>query len=564
MNELKRLFANLTWKQRISLAVAVVAVIAGLMSLSHWNHERDFKTLYTGLSQEDAGAVIAKLKETGVEYRLDDTGATIMVPSTRVAELRLQLAAAGVPKTGRIGYELFDKTNLGATDFAEQINYRRALEGELERSIMSMSEVEQARVHVTFAKDSLFLEQRQPSKASVLVKLRTGARMSAQNVAAICQLVGSAVDGLAPEAVTVVDMRGNLLSRARHSGGPDDTDASDALLDYRQKLEHDLVSKINTTLEPLLGDGKFRAGASVECDYSSGEQSEETYDPAKSVMTQSQRTEDMASGTAASGIPGAASNLPRPTSRPATGSGGVTRRSETVSYQSSRVVKHVKLPQGAVKRMSVSVLVDNNVRWEGTGAKAKRILEPPSPEKLKSIRDLVAAAIGFSQERGDQLVVESLPFDATLHEEQVTAAPAQPTARPSNIPPWLETLLNNKPLAIGAAAGVLLLIAVPIVLLSRRSRKKPGVHMSAQLGAAERTALPAASEMNAQLEAQIAENAAIIEQQHKEAMNRLKLSSVQTKKAEVLVKHIAEEAKKDSSTMAQVLRTGINDTEARA
>src|SRR6202011_3662243 len=138
--------------------------------------ERDFRPLYGGLSAEDAAGVVAKIRESGSEYRLSDNGSAVLVPSGKVAELRLQLAAAGVPKSGRIGYELFDKTNFGASDFAEQVNYHRALEGELERSVMSLAEVELARVHITLAKESVFLESRQPAKASVLVKLRTGAQ----------------------------------------------------------------------------------------------------------------------------------------------------------------------------------------------------------------------------------------------------------------------------------------------------------------------------------------------------------------------------------------------------
>src|SRR5271166_2844198 len=162
MNQIKRLLASLSWKQMLSLALAAGAVIGALALLSRWNRERDFRPLFSALSAEDAGAVLAKVRESGVEFRLSDNGSSVLVPSTRVAELRLQLAAAGVPKSGRIGYELFDKANFGMSDFTEQVNYHRALEGELERSVMSLSAVEQARVHITFPKESLFLDNRQP------------------------------------------------------------------------------------------------------------------------------------------------------------------------------------------------------------------------------------------------------------------------------------------------------------------------------------------------------------------------------------------------------------------
>lgn len=532
-------------------------VISALAVLSHWNRERDFRPLYSALSAEDAAAVVAKIRESGSEYRLSDNGAAVLVPSAKVAELRLQLAAAGVPKSGRIGFELFDKTNFGASDFTEQVNYHRALEGELERSVMALAEVEQARVHVTFPKDSIFLESRQPAKASVLVKLRAGSQLSPQNVAAICQLTASAVDGLAPEAVSVVDTRGNLLSRARKPLSAEDPEPSEAALDYRQKIEHDLLAKINGTLEPLLGTDKFRAAASVECDFTSGDESEETFDPNKSVMLTSQKTEDISGGSIPAGIPGTASNLPRPAPRPAPGSNGVARRTENISYQSSRTVRHVRLPQGTVKKLSVSLLVDSDVRWEGSGAQAKRVVVPPSPEKLKAIHDLVAGVIGFSAERGDQLVVETLPFESTLNPEALsTSSKPSPPASPSR---WLDEVMKNKYFGVGAGAGLALLLALLFVfvrLLRPAKKTTAPVEMPRQLPTgAESSALS----LEKQIENKLAEQTALRQKQEQEALNALKLPPM-TKKTEVLTKHIAEQAKKDSASMVHVLRAWMADS----
>jgi flagellar M-ring protein FliF len=552
---MKRLLDSLTWKQIASILVAAGCVIGGLVALSHWNQERDFRPLYSSLSPEDAAAVLAKVREGGSEFRLSEGGTTVLVPSSRVAELRLQLAAAGVPKSGRIGYELFDKTNFGASDFAEQVNYHRALEGELERSVISISAVEQARIHITFPKESVFLETRQPAKASVLVKLRPGMLLSSQNVMAICQLTASAVEGLQPEAVSVVDMRGNLLNRARKgSAGTDDSEPSEANLDYRQKIERDLLTKINTTLEPLLGANRFRAAASVECDFTSGEQSEETFDPTKSVMVTSQKTEDISGGSTALGVPGTASNLPRPTGRPATGSNGITRRTENISYQSSHLVRRVRLPQGAVKRVSVSLLVDQQVHWEGAGAKLKRIVEPPSPEKMKTIHDLVAGVIGFSAERGDQLVVECLPFEATLNPEQLPEAP-KPVAPAAPSP--LEQILKNKNLVIGLGVGLLLSLIVLGTLFKILRHKKKSAHSEiiAQIETVEKKG----EKLAKQIENQLAEQAELRDKQESDALNALKLPPV-TKKAEVLGKHIAEQAKKDSTVMAQVMRSWMSES----
>ncbi len=561
MDQLKNLLFSFSVKQRISLGVAALAVIGGLYAISHWNRERDFKPLYSGLSQEDAAAVLAKVREGGSEFRLSESGSSVLVPSSKVAELRLQLAAAGVPKSGRIGYELFDKVNFGTSDFAEQINYHRAIEGELERTVMALAEVEQARVHVTFPKDSVFSESKQAAKASVLLKLKPGAKLSAQNVLAVCQLMASAVEGLAPEAVSVVDMHGNVLSRPRKAVSPDSPEPDETMLDYKGKIERELIAKIGTTLEPLLGAERFRAGVSVDCDFTSGEQSEEILDPSKSVMVSSQKTEDVSGGaSAAAGVPGTPSNLPRPTARAGGGAPQVSRRTENVAYQSSRTVRRMRLPQGSVKRMSVSILVDNVVRMQGSGAKAKRIIEPPPPEKMKAIRELIAGVIGFSADRGDQLVIESLPFESTLNPEPPASTGIPGTPAPGNLPPWLQDALKNKTFLIAGAAGALVLVGLlgfAMFAMTRKKSKSNPVDIKAAIESGAKVEVNSVADAQKKMEAQLAEQAATRNRQEIEALSVLKLSAVQTKKTEVLTKHINEEAKKDSKVMAQIVRSWI-------
>src|SRR6185312_4392840 len=215
---------------------------------------------------------------------------------------------------------------------------------------------------------------------SVLIKIRPGASLPETAIPAITHLISSAVEGLAPEAVSVLDMRGNLLNRAKRAGSAGD-DSSDAALEYRHKVEQDLTSKLEATLEPLVGAGRFRASVSAETDLTSGEQSEESFDPTKSAMVSSQTTEDTSTPTRAiTGIPGTASNLPDAAPKPAVTGGGTSRKTENVNYQTSRTVKRTILPQGSIKRLSVSVLIDHEAHWEGTGANAKRVLVPPSPE----------------------------------------------------------------------------------------------------------------------------------------------------------------------------------------
>lgn len=481
MNQLKKLFSSLSAQQLTAIVICAAAVVAGVVWFSHWQRESGLRPLYTSLAPEDAMAMVQKLKESGVDYRVADNGTTLLVPEDKVPELRLEMAGLGLPQKGRIGFEIFDKTNFGVTDFAEHVNYRRAVEGELERTIMALSEVQQARVHVTLPKESVFLESREAAKASVLVGLRPGASLSSQNVAAIANLVSSAVEGLTPEAISIVDMRGNLLNRARRDGLADGAQNTEAALEYRQAIEHDLMLKINNTLEPLLGPDKFRTGVSADIDMSSGEQSEENFDPTKSVMVTSQKMEDTSGVTRiAAGQPGTASNLPQPPPpKPSGNTTGSVRRTENITYQSSRTVKHLKLPQGALKRLSIAVLVDHEVKWQGQGAQQKRIVTPPSPEKLKTIHNVVATLVGLNPQRGDELTIETLPFDMTTNAEPLApgGAPSQKTL-PST---GLDTLLKNKPVLYGGIAGVVLMIGVVIFAVSRRKKRKAEVEMGEAL-----------------------------------------------------------------------------------
>jgi flagellar M-ring protein FliF len=576
MNQIRQFLAQLTLKQKLIYAGVFVAVVALLFGGARWQKERDMKPLFTELAPEDAGAVVAKLRAANVEYRVAD-GGTILVPSARVAELRIDMASAGIPKTGRLGYELFDKQNFGASEFDEQVMFHRALEGELERSVMTLNGVETARVHVTFPKESVFSDLRQPAKASVLVKLRPGTSLRPQNVAAIERLAASAVEGLQPENVSVVDMNGNLLrnSKLELDG---DNGASSATLEFRQLIERDLSTKIRATLDPLLGSEKYRAGVTVECDFTSGEQSEESFDPDRSVMVSSQRSEDAAGSTSASGIPGTASNLPRPIPPSSGGRGAVSRKSENVTYQTSRLVRHLKLPQGALRRISVAVLMDQALHWEGAGPAAKRILDPPSADKLKVVHDVVAGVVGIQPERGDQVLVDSLPFDATLAIPPPPAPPAPPKGSPGGGAPGhapgldqgMQRLKTIPPVWLGAGLCLLVVLMVALAMglrfvLRRLKKPKPveaqtvsEVSAALPAGSPDAAKLPAAEgQFNAKAMAQIEENLQAQESAQEEALQSLKLIP-STRKAEVFKKFIAEETRKDPGRVAQLLRSWLN------
>ena len=568
MDQLRALLQQLSLRQRLIIVVAACAVAGGLFFGLRWNKERDMRPLFSNLAAEDAGAVVERLKTGNVDYRVAENG-SILVPSARVAELRLELASAGVPKSGRLGFELFDKQNFGASEFDEQVRFRRAIEGELERSVVTIAGVEGARVHVSFAKDSVFSDLRQPAKASVLLRLRAGTRLTAQHVSAIEHLAASAVEGLQPEAVTVVDMNGNLLGKPR-SSLDGDAGASSASIEYRQSLERDLLVKIRSTLDPLLGSEKYRAGVTVECDFTSGDQSEESFDPDRSVMLTTQRTEDASGSTSTGGVPGTASNLPRPLPPSGGGRGSVSRKTENITFQNTRVVRHIKLPQGALKRVSVAILVDQALHWEGSGAAAKPILEPPSADKLRVVKDVVSGVVGCRPDRGDQILVETLPFDTTL---ALTAPP--PGSAPAPRPPdgitlspdaLMRSLRSIPPLWLGAGACLVLvtLVACGLVIRSLLKGKRGTASASSTAalppgapGHVAALAAPSKDEFEAKAIARLNENRQLQESAENAALDQLKVVPT-TRKAEVFRKFIVEEAKSDPGRVAQLLRSWLD------
>lgn len=548
MDQLKKLLASLSLRQRLATIAVALLVGCGIWALTSWKREGDFRPLYKSMSPEDAGAVVQKLKESGVPYRLSDNGGAVLVPAAKVAEARLDLAAAGLPKSGRIGFELFDKTNLGATEFVEHVNYRRALEGELERSVMALAAVEQARVHITFPKESVFLDAAQPGKASVMLRLRSGERLQPQNVLAIERLVASAVEGLAPEGVSVLDMRGNLLSNHRKSN-PEGGQPPEEFLETQRHIERDLVAKVNNTLEPLLGPDRFRAAVSIECDWNRGEQSEESYDPAREAILNSQKSEDTGAAGGASGVPGTASNLPRPTSRPSAAVTNLSRRTENITYQPSRTIKKTLLAQGNIKRLSVSVLVDQDARWEGQGRSARRVMIPPSAETIKAIRDVVAGATGLNASRGDQLIVESLPFETTVRPDR-----PEMSSPPAPAPWWNQ----NPRILILAGIGLVMLLALVggAAFLALRKRPQPK-------GAMEIS--PALAGGQANEAAQIGEAAG--EEQTGTARpgskaqptTSLELPEPKATRADLLKQQLLEVVKKEPEVAAKVLRSWLEE-----
>ena len=578
MDQLKKLFATFTMAQKIGLAAMIVFLGVAVPSFIHWQRESSFKPLFTNMAAEDAGAIVAKLKESGVEHRLADNGTSVLVPADKVDDVRLEMAGAGLPKSGRIGFELFDKTNLSLTDFSEHVNYERAVEGELEKTIKSINGIEQARVHVTFSKDSVFLDSREPAKASVLLHVSPGVHLVPQNVVAISNLVASAVEGLSPDLVSVVDMQGNLLSKHRRPSA-DGSESAENALEYKDQVEKDLTSKAEATLEPLLGEGRFKVAISADCDFSTSEQTDEVYDPTRAAMSTSQKTEDLSQGAGGGGgVPGTPSNLPRSQIKAqaatATGQGGasgtqgssVSRRTENVAFETSRTVRQVKTPRGVVKKISAALLIDQDAEWQGKGNQRKRVLLAPSPERLKSIHDLLAGVLGISADRGDQLVVETLPFEQSKYEEDPAKVMGNPSG-PGKI--TLKDLMADKKILIGAGAGLLFIVLLLVFLVKKPKAppvsaslaEKPAItagraDSQSHIRASE-DSTDAGSRQVASADGEPDRNGEAIKELE-EVMPNLRLPAM-TNHTKVLLDHLRKTIVKDPDAAANVIRSWMEE-----
>lgn len=406
-------FKNWPVRNKAIFFLILSLVLTSLILTFTWMQKVDFQILYSNLSEEDAGLIIQKLKDMKIPYRTSDGG--IMVPSDKVHELRLQLATQGIPQGGGVGFEVFDKTNFAMTDFVQKLNYRRALQGELSRTIRSLSEVEQCRVHISVPERSLFAREEDRPKASVLLKLKQGRRLSEGQVQGIVHLVASSVEGLDPKDVTVVDSKGEMLT----SAGSTVVGLSNSQLEFQRNYEKELEGKIATLLEPVVGKGKARVKVVAAIDFTRTEKTEERYDPDGQVIRSEQRNIEKSLGSGSGGVPGVGSNLPNKS--PSTSSsikGQSEKKNETINYEISKITSHTVNNPGEIKRLSAVVLVDGTYTGQ-EGSKEKKY-NPRSEEDLKKIEEMVKRAIGFNQERGDDVKVVNMPFE-TVSEEELPA-----------------------------------------------------------------------------------------------------------------------------------------------
>lgn len=429
------MLSKFTINQRMIILVALAGSVAGLIALTLWTQQPDMQVLFTNLSGEDAAAIIDKLKETKVPYETTGGGSTVLVPSEQVHDLRLQLATQGLPHGGGVGFEIFDRTSIGMSEFVQKLNYRRALQGELARTIAQMPEVERARVHLAIPERRLFASDQEKARGSVILSLRNGQQLSQAQVQGVIHLVSSSVEGLQARDVTIVDGHGRMLSATM----TDETAGlSNTQLDYQRSIEKDVETRIQTMLERIVGPNKAVVRVSSVVDFRKVETTEERYDPNSQVVRSEQRGQEKANGTngVGGGVPGVQSNVPPATDQePAqTSSNSSHTKNETVNYEISRTVSKIVEPVGVIKQLSVAVLVDGIYEPVKAGegeatdvSAAARKYTPRSEEDLKRIEDIVKKAMGFSAERQDQVQVVNVQFGTGPEEPQgmVTEAAAE-------------------------------------------------------------------------------------------------------------------------------------------
>jgi flagellar M-ring protein FliF len=477
------------------VASTVLAVFFASIIIYREAHE-PYAVLFSQLEQDDAAGIVAKLKELKAAYRVEAGGTTIEVPESKVADLRMELVGAGLPRGGGIGFESFDKMRLGATEFEQRVLYRRALEGELARTIGSLGAVQTARVHLVLPEKSVFVTRAEPASASIMLRLRGGRGLGPSEVRGIVNLTAAAVPGLTPDHVAVVTTDGQMLQKPRASGqaeaaaGLGDDEAGE-----QRALEAQLEDRARSMLEKLVGPGHVDVRVTAELDPARVEHVEDHYDPSRTALRSEELTRERSGAgfdDTVAGVPGAESNLPSGPLAAATGApvaapaasalpiasasanavtpvrppaAGVVgphqaeqpyRESHTRNFEVDHVSDKRMTRAGALKRVGVAVIVDGVARVEG----GKRIVGPRDKAELEKFAGLVRSAVGASDARGDSITVESIPFDESL------ASAVEVPSAPAALAPVSRTVRAYAPAL--AAAVLLLLVAVGVFVARRR------------------------------------------------------------------------------------------------
>ncbi|WP_193015126.1 flagellar basal-body MS-ring/collar protein FliF [Proteus sp. FME41] len=542
---------------KVPLIIAGSAAIAIFVAAFLWLQSPDYKVLYSNLSDKDGGEIVTQLTQMNVPYRLSQNGAAIMVPDNQVHELRLKLAQAGFPKGGAAGFELLDKEKFGISQFSEQINYQRALEGELARTIETLGPVQNARVHLALPKPSLFVREQKSPSASVTVGLLQGRALDEGQINAIVHIVASSVAGMPDSSVTIVDQSGKLLTQPDAMG----RDLNSTQLKYVQELENRYQQRIETLLGPIVGRGNVHAQVTAQVDFSHTEETAEEYKPNQPPNQSAVRSKQLSQseqngGMLAGGVPGALSNQPvappqAPIEAPKAQEGEKTdeanttgtnrtltrnpnsnsRLDETTNYEVDRRIRHIKRPVGNVERLSVAVIVNYKtvddtkeaVDGEEPVVETKQI--PLTDEQIQQIEGLVREAMGYSQERGDSLSVVNSQFN-DIEEKVIT------------VPVWENPEILSKALDLGRW---LLLVIIAWILWRKLVKPQLEKRREAEI-AAQKSVL----KTKLKVKDDVDETELDDEARRKQARKRVS--------AELQSQRIREMAEKDPRVVAMVIR----------
>lgn len=440
---------GLPLRNKLTMGAGLLALAGAVLAITLWSNQGDYRPLFSGLADKDGGAVIGQLAALQVPYK-HEAGGTILVPAGQVYELRMKLAAMGLPKGGSgnsVGFELMDKSSIGQTQFNERLNFQRALEGELTRTITAMSDVADARVHLAIPQQNGFFREQQKPSASVMLTLRGGRTLDRGQIAGIVHLVSSSVPELHPKAVSVLDQTGALLSQ---TGADPATGLDGQQLQYKQQVEAGLNKRIFDLLEPVVGRDNLRSTVTADVDFSQTEATAEEYRPnqgpnAQAAVRSSQSNESTNANTAPpTGVPGAATNQPPvPATAPvngasaplqaAQGAGGAnsSRREQVTNYELDKTVRVTRGAVGNVKRLNAAIVVNHR---SVTDAKGKTTSQPVSADEITRLTELVKEAMGFSADRGDSVKVITAPF---------VVDKSEPADLPLWKQPWLTDLLRS-------------------------------------------------------------------------------------------------------------------------
>jgi len=457
-------FRGLPASAKLSLFLVIIgAVTAGILLHSEVKTS-GYQYLYTNLSMTDANAIAERLQSMNVDAQV--RGDAILVPGNRVLELRNTLASEGLPQGGGTGFEIFDKKDFGATEFEQRVNYVRAIQGELARTISAIDGIEKARVHIVIPEKKLFAEDQEAPKASVALSLHKGRKLSDAQISGIVHLVVTSVEGLTEEGINVIDDNGNRLYR---SSGTDGASLSSKNLEVKRNFEGNMQKRLLSMLEKIVGSGGVSVSVSAEMNFSQVEKMVESVDPESRVAMSENLVTDQSTGSSgtASGAPGAGANLPGGSGSSSGGRSENSKRTETsTTYAVSKTVQKISEPVGELKRLSVAVLVDGTYTEEAPaegaaeGAEVQKKYSPRSEEEIKKIDELVRKAVGYTESRGDEIKVENIQF---MHSNLPNAGQEEFVAA-TNSSRWMMFLIDNaKIMGIVLIAGIIFLMLVKLI-----------------------------------------------------------------------------------------------------